>query len=223
MASEETPPLSLVIPSATAALTVVCISDTHGRHRELIMPPGDILIHAGDYTRFGRREDADDFNAWLTTLPYETKLVVQGNHEANAPWKAEAKLVLSNATLLNHESILIHIFGSGFFWPCRGHNPHLDAIPSDAAIVIAHGPVQGFVDGNKGCPALRRAVETRQSLQLVVSGHIHSARGWTTSKPSWLSWLMGTRSVSFVNAANMSQESKPLEPPIDISIQPTRT
>ncbi|CAK4628233.1 unnamed protein product [Aphanomyces euteiches] len=108
MASEETPPLSLVIPSATAALTVVCISDTHGRHRELIMPPGDILIHAGDYTRFGRREDADDFNAWLTTLPYETKLVVQGNHEANAPWKAEAKLVLSNATLLNHESILVH-------------------------------------------------------------------------------------------------------------------
>ena len=39
-------------------LTVVMISDTHNDHRQLTVPPGDILIHAGDWTRFGKREHA---------------------------------------------------------------------------------------------------------------------------------------------------------------------
>lgn len=35
-------------------IRVVCISDTHSRHRCLPhLPPGDILIHAGDLTRSG--------------------------------------------------------------------------------------------------------------------------------------------------------------------------
>ena len=32
----------------------VCISDTHGRHREIdSVPDGDVLIHAGDFTDTG--------------------------------------------------------------------------------------------------------------------------------------------------------------------------
>lgn len=32
-------------------LRVVCVSDTHGRHRNVVVPDGDVLIHAGDSPR----------------------------------------------------------------------------------------------------------------------------------------------------------------------------
>ena len=34
------------------------------------VPEGDILIHAGDFTNYGRREEAEKFNTWLGTLPH---------------------------------------------------------------------------------------------------------------------------------------------------------
>jgi hypothetical protein len=45
---------------ATVA-TLVATSDTHGRHRRVAVPDGDILIYAGD---FGLRpeHDLDEFN-----------------------------------------------------------------------------------------------------------------------------------------------------------------
>ena len=36
-----------------STVRIVCISDTHNRFRELRVPEGDILIHAGDITRRG--------------------------------------------------------------------------------------------------------------------------------------------------------------------------
>lgn len=50
-------------------LRVVCILDTHELHRELAVPPGDLLIHAGDFTFFGRGTRAIvGFNDWLGGL-----------------------------------------------------------------------------------------------------------------------------------------------------------
>ena len=72
-------------------LSVVMISDTHGRHRDVAVPTADILIHAGDFTHFGKRQDAEDFNAWLTELPHQHKIVVNGNHEHNADWKHQVR------------------------------------------------------------------------------------------------------------------------------------
>ena len=47
-------------------LTLVCLSDTHELHREVEVPPGDILIHAGDFTFMsGRRSQIKDFDLWL--------------------------------------------------------------------------------------------------------------------------------------------------------------
>ncbi len=36
------------------ALQIVLISDTHELHREVTVPDGDLLIHAGDFTMFSR-------------------------------------------------------------------------------------------------------------------------------------------------------------------------
>ena len=38
------------------SLTIVLISDTHELHREVEVPPGDILIHAGDFTMNSKRD-----------------------------------------------------------------------------------------------------------------------------------------------------------------------
>ena len=68
--------------SDSSSVTLVLISDTHELHREVDVPDGDILIHAGDFTIFSRSLRAiEDFNAWLGELPHRTKVCVPGNHE----------------------------------------------------------------------------------------------------------------------------------------------
>ena len=92
-------------------LRVVMLSDTHGGHRAIPggVPDGDILIHAGDFTRFGREDDARDFNAWLGELPHRHKFVVNGNHEHNAGWQKDIHAIVSNATVLVHEGAQVEL------------------------------------------------------------------------------------------------------------------
>jgi predicted phosphohydrolase len=188
-----------VVPPRRPALglRIVCISDTHGKHRQLRLPAGDVLIHAGDFTKFGRREDADDFNKWLADLPFVTKVVVNGNHENNAEWQKEVRGILTNATFLKEEgtSVLgLRIYGTDFCWPMRQPSPSYAKIPCLTDIVIAHGPVKGFVDGQRGCTALLWEM-ARVRPRLVISGHIHEAHGICCGRGT----LRGT---TFVNAAN---------------------
>src|ERR1035437_6153833 len=71
-------------PNSRGAKTmrVVCISDTHELHRELKVPGGDLLIHAGDFTSFGKgTKEILDFNDWLGDLPHRYKVLTCGNHE----------------------------------------------------------------------------------------------------------------------------------------------
>ena len=42
-------------------VSIAMVSDTHGRHRDVYVPDADILIHAGDFTHFGKIKDAVDF------------------------------------------------------------------------------------------------------------------------------------------------------------------
>lgn len=90
-------------------LRVVMLSDTHGRHRKVDCPQGDVLIHAGDFTQYGRLEHAHDFNAWLAEQPHPHKLVVLGNHEANAPWRKSVAAIVSNATVLCDQGVTISV------------------------------------------------------------------------------------------------------------------
>jgi hypothetical protein len=40
--------------SPESSLRVVCVSDTHGKHRGVPLPKGDILVHCGDFTDTGK-------------------------------------------------------------------------------------------------------------------------------------------------------------------------
>lgn len=65
-------------------MKIVAISDTHGQHRQLTqaeIPEGDVLIHAGDFTRHGDIHELEDFLDWFKDFPHEHKIFIAGNHD----------------------------------------------------------------------------------------------------------------------------------------------
>lgn len=70
-------------PCPESHIRVVCISDTHGRHHEVDfqVPHGDVLIHAGDFSNTGSKQDTSLFLQWMKRLPHKTKIVIAGNHD----------------------------------------------------------------------------------------------------------------------------------------------
>ena len=59
----------------------VFISDTHTKHHNLTLPRGDVLIHTGDFTMQGRKEEIKSFSDWLGRIDFKHKIVISGNHE----------------------------------------------------------------------------------------------------------------------------------------------
>ena len=60
----------------------VCISDTHSKLDKMqhMIPSGDILIHAGDFTSIGKIDEVQKFSEFLKTLDdkFKYKVVIAG-------------------------------------------------------------------------------------------------------------------------------------------------
>lgn len=52
-------------PNSSTKLRIVVISDSHNHHNSLNVPDGDILVHCGDFTDFGKPEEVKAFNVSL--------------------------------------------------------------------------------------------------------------------------------------------------------------
>lgn len=176
-------------------LTIVCISDTHELHRELEVPDGDILIHAGDFTMFSKSASAIlDFNDWLGELPHRRKILIPGNHEFFLEADPSRRRLISNATVLINEGIEIAglkiwgspitpLYGGAFGLSSPADRTRLYAtIPEDVDILVTHGPPYGILDRSPGslhhagCPQLLEVV-SRLKPKLHIFGHIHGAHG----------------------------------------------
>ena len=61
-------------------IRIVCVSDTHSQTSKMkhVVPDGDVLIHAGDFTLTGHILEVENFNKWLGTLPHKHKIVIAG-------------------------------------------------------------------------------------------------------------------------------------------------
>lgn len=70
--------------SSFFALLSFCHQDTHNDHRDLQLPSGDVLIHAGDFTQYGKEEHARDFNAWLGD-PRRKMMIVKAKSRLRCP------------------------------------------------------------------------------------------------------------------------------------------
>ena len=189
-------------------MTIVCISDTHELHRELYVPDGDILIHAGDFTMFSKSASAIlDFNEWLGKLPHRWKILIPGNHEFFLESDPSRRRLISNATVLINEGIEIAglkiwgspvtpLYGGAFGLSSPADRVKLYAkIPDGLDILVTHGPPYSILDRSPGalhhagCPQLREAV-SQLKPKLHVFGHIHGAHG-----------MLSTEGTLFVNAA----------------------
>lgn len=63
-------------------IKVCCISDTHTFHNNIGEKlQGDILIHSGDFTVRGSREEVQEFADWFASQDFKYKIVIAGNHE----------------------------------------------------------------------------------------------------------------------------------------------
>lgn len=52
-------------------MTILHFSDTHGQHRRLTnLPDADIIVHSGDFTMNGSKQEAIDFLNCFCDLPY---------------------------------------------------------------------------------------------------------------------------------------------------------
>lgn len=60
-------------------MKIHCISDLHGHLP--ILPGGDLLILAGDYTASGKITQWNNFFIWLSQQPYDKKIFIGGNHD----------------------------------------------------------------------------------------------------------------------------------------------
>jgi len=62
-------------------MKIVAISDTHTLHRHLELPPAEAIIHAGDLTSTGSKKEVIDFLEWFSSLDYQWKIMIAGNHD----------------------------------------------------------------------------------------------------------------------------------------------
>jgi Icc-related predicted phosphoesterase len=174
----------------------VAISDTHGSH-QFDLPPGDVILHAGDVSSRGLKAEVEHFVDWFSNLDYQYKVFIAGNHdfffEKASPGEIQA-LIPDNLIYLNDSGVEIEgikIWGSPiqpwfYNWAFnrqRGDDikRHWALIPTDSDIVITHGPVFGIQDQTfhgqlVGCKDLLRAIQ-RVAPKVHVCGHIHEAYG----------------------------------------------
>ncbi len=177
-------------------MKIICISDTHNLHKDLKIPDGDILIHAGDMTCVGGIDEIKEFNEWLGTLPHRHKIVIAGNHDVyleSVP--SMAKILITNGIYLNDCGVEIEglkIWGSPIspnyqgwvFGRERGEEirKHWEMIPEDTDILITHCPPFGILDfdpkgKHEGCKDLLETVQQKIKPRLHVFGHLHDAHG----------------------------------------------
>ncbi|KAF7562515.1 hypothetical protein G7046_g1629 [Stylonectria norvegica] len=186
-------------PRNKPAVLVVCISDTHDQ--TVPVPPGDILIHAGDLTNAGTVADIQVQLDWLKAQPHPVKVVVAGNHDSwfdpvsrpDEDVKTGAKPDLTGLVYLESSLFVadvrgrrVVIFGvpdipqcgaSNFaFQYSEGAQPWLSKVPPETDILVTHCPPLHHRDLGLGCPHLLREV-WRVKPRLHVFGHVHWAYG----------------------------------------------
>lgn len=173
------------------------LSDTHGRHGRLTLPARvDAIIHAGDFTRGGSRDETVAFLDWLASFD-ATRILIGGNHDFFAEHEPAEMRQLTSARgitwLLDEETRCgdLRVYGSP--WVPRFRNMAWNRargealrqkwalIPEGLDLLLTHGPPHGILDriflgAHVGCEDLR-AVVLQRAPTLHVFGHIHEAFG----------------------------------------------
>lgn len=71
-------------------MKIVSISDTHTLHKGVTIPECDVLIHSGDISTRGYKQEIINFLEWFSVQPSIHKILISGNHDFffDSQWKA---------------------------------------------------------------------------------------------------------------------------------------
>jgi Icc-related predicted phosphoesterase len=214
---------------------IVCISDTHEKHDQVIVPRGDILIHAGDFTYVGDLMRVRDFGKWLRAQPHKDKIVIAGNHDRSfesIPQYAERALKDASGKgmhyLMEREVTVqgLRIYGSpwtpefcnwAFNVPRGMLHEKWAKIPDGLDILVTHGPpsedLGGVIPGEMlevGDPELLERIQ-QVKPRLHVCGHVHTGYG-----------LRERYGIKFANAAVLDEAYELAHKPIVIDLPSKR-
>ncbi len=178
-------------------MKIVCLSDTHEKHKQVKLPEGDLLIHAGDFTWSGKQGPTMDFLDWLEDRPFKHKILISGNHDfyfehgknLNRFENRSLHYLINSGVLLDGR---VKVWGSPFtpefmHWAFMGTPKELETlwagIPEHLDVLVTHGPPFGVLDRttegkNAGCPHLLKAVQNKKP-RVHLFGHIHEGYGMT--------------------------------------------
>jgi predicted phosphohydrolase len=211
-------------------LRIVSLSDTHEQHAKVIVPDGDVLIHAGDWTYQGAIPAVANFAHWIKQLPHKYKCVIGGNHELTleTPARPIVLNLLQEADITYLENSHCEINGLKIYGsPCsprfndwawnrdRGEQIAREwaKIPDDVNILITHSPPYGILDdtthnGHQGCKDLLVRIKQLKELKLSIHGHLHKNGGR----------IIVQNGVKFVNAAVLNDNYKLVNSPVVIDL-----
>lgn len=205
----------------------IAISDTHCRHRNLKLPKGDVLLHAGDISNRGELKEVQDFLDWFSKQPHAHKIFIAGNHDFFFEREKDAvikKIIPDSIHYLKEEEIIIDgikIWGSPytpwfFNWAFnvrRGEDleKHWKKIPPDTDVLLTHGPVYGILDmvvneqhaGDKDL--LKKIIELKPKVH--ICGHIHESYG-----------MIKRHGIKFINACLLNESYELVHKPIVFDI-----
>ena len=206
-------------------MRIVCVSDTHGHGREVVVPHGDVLVHAGALTGMGSLVQIAKEAAWLRSLPHRTKVVIAGNHDFGFEREPGPAVALLHDLVYLEDSEAsvdsVRFYGSPwqpwfFDWAFnleRGPaiRARWDQIPAGIDVLVTHGPPAGILDRTAagmdvGCADLLEAV-ARVRPRVHVFGHIHEGYG-----------VVERDGTKFVNASTCDVRYRPIQPPIVVDI-----
>lgn len=198
---------------------IVSVSDTHGLHHNLKLPPGDILIHAGDFSSMGKLQEVMNFMNWFENQPYKHKIFIGGNHDfllQEDPQLFQGLLEgFSTIVYLQEETIEIDglkIYGTPwvknyYSWAFMEEEDRLEMkyarIPKDTDVLIVHGPPYGILDKNNkgehcGSMALLNCFQKKEiEPKICIFGHIHHSAG-----------IKHQFNTTFINTAVLDDEYK---------------
>ncbi|HVK86402.1 MAG TPA: metallophosphatase domain-containing protein [Kofleriaceae bacterium] len=179
-------------------MRIVAVADTHTFTDDLVVPDGDVFIHAGDICRGGDLDELRGAAEWMAGLPHRHKIVVAGNHDwcfVHDP--AAARALLGDAHYLQDDELVLEglrFYGSPWQPEFHGWAFNLPRgeplaavwrnIPHGIDVLVTHGPPAGIGDriaiaNRGGCADLRRRIAEVQP-RLHLFGHIHQDGGvWT--------------------------------------------
>lgn len=201
----------------------VAISDTHGQHKGLALPKGDVVIHAGDISSRGKEHEVIDFLDWFKDLDFKYKIFIAGNHDFLFEKEMAERIteIIPEGVIYLKDSEAtiegIKIWGSPItpwfhdwaFNRKRGEEiaKHWDLIPNDVDIILTHGPAYGLLDKTiygdcVGCEDLLKAIN-RIKPRFHVCGHIHERYG-----------IIPFGHTTFINASVMDHRYRRVNQPI---------